>query len=233
MLIIRAVLPFCMSKLLNPSNWGKAVSRSKLPPAQDSVDKQAYMGPLDAAARLGVSPSTVKKMIESGTLKAWRTEGGHRRISIESIEAAAQAPRRISSQPQREKLLVLIAEDNPVMLKAYTRLFAEWEDSVDLQTAGDAAEALLAIAQRLPDVVITDLAMKPFDGFHLIRTVRSSPELRHVRIVVVTGLTPEQIEEKGGLPPSVLRYSKPLSNDRLRGYIEALLQTRLVAEQGD
>lgn len=129
--------------------------------------------------------------------------------------------------------MVLAVEDNPVMLKSFTRLFSEWADKVDLQTAQDAAEALLAIAQRRPDVVITDLAMKPFDGFHLIRTVRNSAELRDVRIVVVSGLSADEISAKGGLPADVLCYSKPLSADRIKGYIEALLQTRLLAEQAD
>lgn len=191
------------------------------------------MGPLEAAAKLGVSPSTVKKMIDSGTLQAWRTEGGHRRISVESVEAAAQAKGRVAARPQRRNLMVLVVEDNPVMLKAYTRLFSRWDESVDLQVAQDAAEALLAIAQRRPDVVITDLAMKPFGGFHLIRTVRNSADLRDIRILVITGLDEKEIAANGGLPADVLCYSKPVPNERLTGYIDAQLQLRLLKDPAD
>jgi excisionase family DNA binding protein len=192
---------------------------------------EAYVGPQEAAAMLGVSPSTVKKMIDSGTLRAWRTEGGHRRISATSVQAAARSVKRMAaSGAPHGKLAVLIVEDNPTTLKAFSRLFGTWGERLDLQFAGDAAEALLAIAQRRPDVVITDLAMKPFDGFHLIKMVRGSPELRATRMVVVSGLSGEEIEARGGLDPAVVHYHKPLSNERLAGYIDAQLQMRRIGE---
>jgi len=36
---------------------------------------------------LGVSVPTVKRMVDDGLLEAFRTPGGHRRVSAESIEA--------------------------------------------------------------------------------------------------------------------------------------------------
>ncbi len=42
----------------------------------------------DAAALLGVSIPTLRRMVKDGTLEGFRTPGGHLRISTESIEAA-------------------------------------------------------------------------------------------------------------------------------------------------
>ena len=78
------------------------------------------------------------------------------------------------------------------------------------------------------DLVITDLAMEPFDGFHLIRTLRGSRDLQDTRILVVTGLSDDEIAARGGLDEATLCYAKPLSFQRLHGYIDALVQRRSV-----
>jgi excisionase family DNA binding protein len=46
----------------------------------------------DAAALLGISIPTLKRMVKDGTLDGFRTPGGHLRISAESIEAAKNNP---------------------------------------------------------------------------------------------------------------------------------------------
>ncbi len=177
---------------------------------------------------LGVSVSTIQKMVEAGTLRAWKTQGGHRRVAERDVaelkhSGLASPPR----ESQRGALAVLIVEDNPVQLKAYNKAAAEWGERVSISYAADGATALLAIAQRRPDLVITDLAMEPFDGFHLIRTLRGSSDLRGTRILVVTGLTRAEIETRGGLDEATLCYHKPLSFQRLHGYIDALVQRRV------
>ncbi len=40
----------------------------------------------EAAQRLGVSIRTVQIWSETGLLEAWKTEGGHRRITLDSLE---------------------------------------------------------------------------------------------------------------------------------------------------
>lgn len=42
---------------------------------------------VEIARRLGVSIQTVQRWVDAGHLKAWKTMGGHRRISAESAEA--------------------------------------------------------------------------------------------------------------------------------------------------
>ncbi len=40
--------------------------------------------------------------------------------------------------------------------------------------------------QTRPDLVITDLMMPDVDGFEVIDTMKSDPELQHIPIVVIT-----------------------------------------------
>ena len=44
-----------------------------------------YLSTREAATALGISLGTVQKMVESGVLEAWKTEGGHRRIPTSAI----------------------------------------------------------------------------------------------------------------------------------------------------
>jgi excisionase family DNA binding protein len=61
--------------------------RSTYAPRQAS-----YVGTKDAAAILGVSVSTVHKMLARGRLRAWQTAGGHRRLDVEELRRLAYDP---------------------------------------------------------------------------------------------------------------------------------------------
>ena len=51
-----------------------------------------------AAAALGVALRTAQLWTESGRLRAWKTEGGHRRILVSSVKELLNARNR-SAQP--------------------------------------------------------------------------------------------------------------------------------------
>jgi excisionase family DNA binding protein len=54
-----------------------------MPPSKEPYD--GYCGTSYAAKMLGISVGTVQGLVEKGDLKAWKTQGGHRRISLQSI----------------------------------------------------------------------------------------------------------------------------------------------------
>jgi len=181
----------------------------------------------DAARLLGVSRTTVQKMVDAGDLQAVRTSGGHRRILKSSLEQHLhqRLPGRLGSDEKR--LHVLIPEDNPLMRQTYEQRITRWGIPIELSLCTDAVDALLLIERKRPHVIITDLRMDPFDGFHLLRVLRSQPMFASQSIVVVSSMTPDEIQAKGGLPPSVCLYGKPPPWDRLRGFLEACAQREL------
>ena len=194
-----------------------------------------YVGTKDAAAILGVSVSSVQKLVERGKLEAWRTDGGHRRISMQSLKVLAQesAPTAgttshdgAAHQLAKRAIRILVVEDNPVMSKALGKHLERFGDALEVAFTNDAAEALLKITEDKPDLVITDLAMQPFDGFHLIRVLRSSARYQDIVVIVLTGLSEEEIEKKGGLGGSTTVYRKPLPYERLNGFLDAMAQFR-------
>lgn len=197
-----------------------------------------FVGTKDAAAILGVSVSTVHKMLTEGKLHAWKTNGGHRRIDIEDLRklaGALEVPPSVAVAtgapslrlPRSDgPLRVLVVEDNPSVAKGLAKVLERFGQKLEATLTGDAAEALMKIAESPPHLVVTDLVMKPFDGFHLLKILRSSPRYEDIHVLVVTGMSDAEIEARGGVDPGVLVYHKPLHPERLTGFVDAMLLAR-------
>jgi len=71
-------------------------------------------------------------------------------------------------------------------------------------------------------VVITDLMMEPFDGYHLIRALASESAYQSLAVLVVTVKTAAEAHQDGQLPEWVTLYQKPVPSERLLGYLDAL-----------
>ena len=184
----------------------------------------------EAARLLGVSLRTAQLWVESGVLRAWKTAGGHRRILKSSVDAllnqrrAAVGEAPLADAAQNFKLLVV--EDEADLLKLYRLQIGGWDLPVTLLTATNGFEALLRIGEAKPDLLVTDLNMPGMDGFRMIRTLRANPEFAAMEIVAVTALGREEIADRGGLPPEVRIFTKPVPFSELERIVQARLAAR-------
>jgi excisionase family DNA binding protein len=178
----------------------------------------------EAAKMLGLSMSTVQEMVETGVLGGWKTKGGHRRVSIQSVREqlhGRNAGGTGSNSSAGSLLNILIAEDDLVLQKLYKVTLDDWKMPMSLQIVGSGFEGLLKIGQQLPDILILDLKMPGLDGFEMIRTLRATQNMQNMDIIVVTGMSIDQINARGGLPSSVTIYGKPIPFAEIRGYFQA------------
>ncbi len=185
-----------------------------------SLERDAVITTREAADLLGVSLRTVQQWVEQGALQAYRTVGGHRRVVRASVDRLLSQRR---TEVQGRTFRVFIAEDDPDLVKLYQMVITSWKLPLEISIANDGFRALMEIGTLKPDFLILDLSIPGMDGFALIRTLRSMPDLENTDIVTVSGMTPEDIEAKGGLPESVLLLPKPIPFDQLRERIEAKL----------
>jgi excisionase family DNA binding protein len=202
--------------------------RPRTPVAEILSSAEQWIGTKEAAAILGVSVSTIQKMVETGKLRAWRTQGGHRRVSEADVRMLNRQKRQIAlNRSPVQALQLLVVEDNPTVAKAIAGMIEQWGPCIEATFVRGATEALEQMERHKPDLIVTDLSMQPLDGFHLIRTLRASRDLVDTRILVLTGMRPEDIEARGGLDKLVICYEKPQFFARLSGYIDARLQDKL------
>ena len=185
-----------------------------------------YCGTSYAAKLLGLSVATVQSLVEKGEIEAWKTLGGHRRIALKSINAylAKHSPQlaRIDTDP-KHRLRVLMVEDDEATRELYRCQFEDWDLPVDCTWMPSALEAMMDIASMRPDLLITDLSMPGVDGIEMLKTLKRNLQLADMQIVVISGLPPEAVAERGGLPPHAHLLQKPVNFDWLHGYLTALL----------
>ncbi|MCF8151683.1 MAG: response regulator [Burkholderiaceae bacterium] len=190
-----------------------------------------YCTTREAAEMLGVSLRTAQLWTESGLLEAWKTEGGHRRISRASVQrllAREKAPYPDPGVAERRiaRMKILVVEDDSVLLKLYKTVIAGWNLPLDVITAGNGVEGLIRVGRDTPDLMITDLSMPGMDGFELIHSLATSSFREGMEIVVVTGLDAADVEARGGLPDGVRVFPKPVPFAELRAIVAAMLERR-------
>jgi excisionase family DNA binding protein len=187
-----------------------------------------YCTTRQAAEMLGLSLGTVQQMVENGALAAWKTGGGHRRVSVASVND--QLRRRVAmpsaARAQSEQLSVLIAEDDPILQTLYTATLAKWGLPLAVEVVGNGFEGLVKIGQQAPDILILDLMMPGLDGFEMIRALRANPLLCDMDIIVVSALSADSVDERGGLPSDITLYGKPVPFQQLHGYLQAKVAQR-------
>ena len=165
---------------------------------------------------LGLAVRSVQLMVDRNELQAWKTPGGHRRISRQSVEQClrarageelpadrqAGAAELAANVPGQElqagkagapaEMKVLLIEDsihfqNLVSLLV-TQHFPQWQ----LHIANDGITGLAMYGQIQPDILIVDILLPGIDGGTLISTLRSHPQFARSELIVVTSLDESQ-----------------------------------------
>ncbi len=117
---------------------------------------------------------------------------------------------------------VLVVDDDPQCREMYARFLAESGYEVDQAHNGN--QALSKATERVPALVVTDLALPGLDGFALTRKLRQHPLTASLPIVAITGY--------GGFVDDTARalsagcdvvLTKPCLPERLLDEVEKLL----------
>jgi excisionase family DNA binding protein len=181
-----------------------------------------------AAEILGISISSVQQLVESGAITAWKTQGGHRRIPLAAVLSyKAQLGALHSTWPvpdirrPTQHFTIVVVEDNPMQRALHERQLQAWDLPAQVVYCGNGYQALLEIARRRPAILLTDIVMDGIDGYEVLNTVIADPELRPTHIAILSGLSKDDLDARGGLPTGTVFFSKPVNYDELRGYLRA------------
>jgi CheY-like chemotaxis protein len=124
------------------------------------------------------------------------------------------------------RLRVLLVEDDPVTREMLRDFCNRCAMPVDCTAMSSGLEALIDIASIQPDVLIADLNMPGVDGFELLRTLRNNPQFNKMTSLVVSALSPEEIEARGGLPEGTIFMAKPVNMHWFNGFFAAMMAGR-------
>ena len=116
---------------------------------------------------------------------------------------------------------LLVVDDEPNLLRAVAACLKA--EDYEVSTARSGHEALMQLAEGVPDLIISDIRMPGMDGYKLARQLRGSPRTALVPIVFLTAKdeTTDRIE---GFRAGIDAYlTKPFEPDELIAVVNGIL----------
>lgn len=92
--------------------------------------------------------------------------------------------------------------------------------------AHDGAEALTVLATEAIQLVVSDVMMPVMDGFELCRTIKSSFDLSHIPVILLTAKNTIQAKVEGLELGADAYIEKPFSKEHLQAQMASLIQNR-------
>lgn len=90
---------------------------------------------------------------------------------------------------------ILLVEDDSNLREIYgIRLEAE---GYNIFSASDGEEALAVAVREHPDLIITDVMMPKISGFDMLDILRSTPETKNIKVIVMTALSQDDDKQRG------------------------------------
>ena len=117
---------------------------------------------------------------------------------------------------------ILIVDDNPVNLKLI-RILLEGE-GYDIHTAIDAEDALRALRELRPRMILMDIQLPGIDGLELTRRLKADPVTRDIVILGLTAYAMKGDEERILAAGCNGYIAKPIDTRTLPRVIERYLE---------
>ena len=186
-----------------------------------------FLSTAEAARMLGLSTTLVQTLVDQGDLKGWKTRGGHRRISLDSIQGYQTDGRHVpgSSHKSSVKPKVTIVIESPAL---FTELKAEcelWNMPVDVRFFDSVTEALLELSSQKPDMMVVEMSMprpqqeKTFQALENFNQRGHSP----LSVVLITAEKALKASMPDGASSAIQVVSGPMSVVWLHAYLTGVI----------
>jgi type IV pilus assembly protein PilB len=136
----------------------------------------------------------------------------------------AAAPARAATRPAPKRPRVLVVDDDPGIKTVIQKAISQLPVELDIATASDGAEAIAAIEQHPPDLVILDVMMPRMDGFSVCQKMREDVRTAFVPVMMLTANADETNRTKGYLVGTDDYMNKPFSVPDLNARVMRLLR---------
>ena len=181
-----------------------------------------------------VDISTVMGWVDDGKLKAYRTPGGHRRVShpdLLSFLEKYQMPIHPALQVRQAR--VLIIEDNPVTVRILKRAIEKFVPSDEIEVALDGFEAGRKLEMFQPDLILLDLMLPGVDGFQVCKNIRGDERKKNVKILAISGLKGEETRKRILSMGADAFLAKPFELSDIRNVVSSLIGENRHDQRGD
>jgi two-component system, cell cycle response regulator DivK len=116
---------------------------------------------------------------------------------------------------------ILIVDDNPIDLKLAAELLEV--HGFQVERAADAEEAQRILLHRVPDLIVTDIALPGMDGLTFTRRLKADDRLKHVPVVALTAFAMRGDEERAAAAGCRTYIVKPIDIKRFAEQVSEIL----------
>lgn len=118
---------------------------------------------------------------------------------------------------------ILVVDDEPNIVLSLEFLMKK--EGYQVRTASNGEEAMQAIREAKPNLVLLDVMMPRMDGYEVCQAVRSDPDLNDVLILMLTAKGREVEREKGLALGADDYVTKPFATRDLVEKVRVLIET--------
>ena len=185
----------------------------------------ACCGTSKAAQLLQLSVGTVQSLVDKQILDAWVTEGGHRRISLESIHLYQAQQQKLPALARlvEDRLKVMVVDDDGVTRHLLQDACLSAHARIDCCAVDSGIQALLTLPVFKPQLIILDLLMPGVDGWEMVRQLKQKEGFEQLQIMTISALSNTELDERGGPPEGSHFMTKPIDLGWLKGYLLGLM----------
>ncbi|MFO1467992.1 MAG: response regulator [Steroidobacteraceae bacterium] len=126
---------------------------------------------------------------------------------------------------QRDRRTFALVVDDSITVRRVTQRLLE-RNGMRVMTAKDGVDAVAALQENLPDIILLDIEMPRMDGYEVAAHVRNDPRLKDIPIVMITSRVSEKHRARA-IELGVNDYlGKPYQENQLLDAIEPLVNRR-------
>ncbi|GGH72918.1 MAG: response regulator [Bacteroidetes bacterium] len=108
---------------------------------------------------------------------------------------------------------ILIVDDEPNIVMSLDYLLRR--KNYNVFVARNGSEALSAIEEHKPDLILLDIMMPDVDGYEICERVKADPETHQIKIIFISAKSKKSDIEKGYELGADMYMVKPFSNKDL------------------
>jgi len=170
-----------------------------------------------------VTIPTIKRWIREGHLAAFKTAGGHFRVTedvFERFRSSLNMPPTAIGEEESPRLLIV--DDDPKLLNTLAEIL-RLDQRYKVDTAQDGYEGLIKVGTFRPHLLILDIFMPGLDGFHVCRAVKEDPATQPTKILAITGHLAGDVRAQSFAAGADAFLEKPLQWSTLKTEVDRLV----------
>lgn len=119
---------------------------------------------------------------------------------------------------------VLVVDDEPNIVLSLKFLITQ--EGYEVRTASSGEEALQALAEQVPDLILLDVMMPKPDGYEVCQIIRATPEWKDIPVIMLTAKGRDVEKEKGFAMGADDYITKPFATKELVAKVQAILKEK-------